>query len=303
MRRIEAITLPAALLVALMAFAYADERPTAPAVAPLVSHFYYVQDNAAFESLQRNVGAVQMLSPVWLHVQADGSLRNTAGERVRELAANAAVSLVPVIVNEEFRIDAARAAFGNAALVEELVNLAVRDKYAGLQLDFENLEPADREPYARFTETLAAALARRGLPLSVAVVSPVFGMGPASARPTSWRPTQRSSAYDYQRLGKASSFLTLMTYDQYTSPDAPGPIAGIDWMEACVRTVLEVVPAQKLMLGIPLYHRRWAGRTVSTGTWMEAQELAWKWKTGGRFDALHQEPVIRFREPQADHEV
>ncbi len=290
------------LPVALLAYA---EETAAPAPPPLVSHFYYIGDDAAFASLERNIGAVQLLSPVWFHVRADGKLRNTADARVRELAAKAGAVLHPVIVNDEFRLDTARAAFSNKGLIEELVTIAVRENYAGLQLDFENLDAADREPYTALAANLSRALSAKGKTLSVAVVSPVYGTGSASARALAWKPTQRSAAYDYEGLANAASFLTLMTYDQYTSPDAPGPIAGIEWMEACLRNVLAVVPAGKIMLGIPLYHRRWAGNAVSTGTWMEAQELAWKWKTGARLDLLHQEPVIRVRDTAGGtaHEV
>lgn len=291
------------LPVALLAYAADDTAAPAAAAVPLVSHFYYISDDAAFASLERNISAVQLLSPVWFHIQADGKLRNTADDRVRDLAAKAGAVLHPVIVNDDFRLDSARAAFNNPALIEELVNTAVRDHYAGLQLDFENLDAADRDPYAAFAGHLSRALAAKGKTLSIAVVSPVYGTGPATARALAWKPTQRSSAYDYERLAKSASFLTLMTYDQYTSPDAPGPIAGIEWMEACLRNVLDVVPAGKLMLGIPLYHRRWAGTAVTTGTWMEAQELAWKWKTGARLDLLHHEPVIRVRDAGTAHEV
>lgn len=303
MRAIPRYLLRAMLPLALLAYAADTSVVPASGATPLVSHFYYLGDNAAFASLERNIGAVQLLSPVWFHVQADGTLRSTVEDRVREMAVRAGATLHPVIVNEEFRVDAARAAYTSPKLIEALVDAAVRDNYAGLQLDFENLEPADRVPFAVFAESLSRALAVKNKTLSIAVVSPVFGIGPASARATAWKPTQRSAAYDYQRLGKAASFLTLMTYDQFTSPDAPGPIAGIEWMEACLRNLLDVVPAQKLMLGIPLYHRRWAGSAVSTGTWMEAQELAWKWKTGARLDLLHQEPVIRVRDAETAHEI
>jgi len=266
-----------------------------------VRHFYYVDDDAAWESLAKNIPAIHLLSPAWVNLQTTGEVRVNIDARVKQLAVQNNIPIMPVVMNEDFKTEAARTAFDETkqpAIIDALLKLTIAEDFEGLQIDFENLEPEDREPYARFIEKLAAALHQHRKTLSVAVVSNLFAPSPEE-----WKPTPRSAAFDYGRLGRAADFLTLMTYDQYTSPDAPGPVAGFAWMDACVRKVLESVPPSKVSLGVPLYHRHWAGKQVTTGTWMDAQQISWKAKTGSTFDALHQEPVIRFRENTTDHVI
>lgn len=272
----------------------------------LQAHFYYVDDDAAWESLSKNIGAVDLLSPVWLYLQTSGEVRVAVDARVKQLATQSGVPLIPVVMNENFKPEAARTAFDEQrqdAIIASLLKTVVAEGFAGLQLDFENLAPSDRDAYAQFTERLAAAMRAQKKSLSVAVVSPLFAEIPATAKTESWQPTPRSLAYDYERLARASDFLTLMTYDQYTSPNSPGPVAGIGWMEACVRKLLESAPAAKVFLGVPLYHRHWAAKQVTTGTWFEAQQLSWRAKAGTTLDTLHEEPVIRFRDGSTDHVI
>jgi len=299
-----AIALVSALAVHPAVGAWQNQRPLA-APAPL-AHFYYMDDTAGWESLSANVHQIGLLSPVWFHVQEGGKLRITIDPRVRQFAVQSGVALMPVIVNEEFRLEAARSVFDDTrgqALIQTVVKLTVAENFQGLQLDFEDLEPIDREPYARLAEKLGAALRKHGKQLSVAVVSPLYAAVPASAKAETWIATGRSQAFDYERLAAASDFLSVMTYDQYTSPNAPGPVAGIGWMEACVRKLLETIPPSKLTLGLPLYHRHWAAGRVTTGSWMEAQEWSWKAKAGIVTDGLHEEPVLRFRSGAIDHEI
>jgi spore germination protein YaaH len=84
-----------------------------------------------------------------------------------------------------------------------------------------------------------------------------------------------------------------MTYDEYTSPDQPGPIAGYPWVEACIRQILESVPSRKVLLGVPLYHRLWTGKKVSEGPSAHATELAGQWRSTPVFDPIQQELMAR----------
>ncbi len=295
------LTLVAALGKTTSRAGSAPRKSTAalPGSSP-VAQFYYVDDAAALQSLEKNGSRVSLLSPVWIVVDAAGGVRIASDGKVERLAAEHRFKLMPVIVNEDFRLDAARAVLRDEAkmdgLAAQLVRTAETQRWDGLQLDFENLERADRDAYSRFAEKLGAALRPRGMALSVAVPAPVYGIGPVDKRPGEWLPTPRSEGFDYERLAQAASFLTLMAYDQYVMADTPGPIAGIEWVEACVKKVLETVPASKVTLGLPFYHRRWTGNVVTTGSWVEAQAASVKANVAPRADPLHQEPVVRFWE-------
>jgi spore germination protein YaaH len=263
-----------------------------------VAHFYYVQDAAAFQSLEQNASRIDLLSPVWIYVDRGGRVRTEPEPRVEKIAAAHDIAVMPVVMNTDFDPEIAREVLRDDgrrnALADRLIEITKEKNYHGLQLDFENLAAEDRDGYAELAQRLAATLHRAGKKLSVAVAAPVFSIGAIDRIPESWQVTPRSAAFDYARLGKAADFLTLMAYDQYVAQDTPGPVAGIVWVEACIRELVRIVPGEKILLGLPFYHRHWTGSRVTTGAWVEAKAEAIRANVPAEWDVLHAESVIRW---------
>ena len=272
---------------------------TAPA-HPLEMHFYYVRDRLAYDSLRAHAQQVGHLSPVWLDVDAKGALVNNIEKDIVAWSSSRRIRLMPVVMNKGFSGDSVAAATGPARrkLTAALVQVAAANRFEGLQLDFEGLRAVDREPYAEFAEQLAAGLHARGMQFSVAVPAPLAD-DPAKG----WVASQQSASFDYARLSAAADFVTLMAYDEYTSPGQPGPVAGIAWVEACVRQLLTWSPASKIMLGVPLYHRHWAAKTVSEGPYAAATALALRGQTEIRLDPTQEEATLQFSDARGDHVV
>lgn len=60
-----------------------------------------------------------------------------------------------------------------------------------------------------------------------------------------------------------ADYIILMSYDEHSqSSKTNGPVASIGWMENAVRITLEEVPANKLLLGVPLYAYDWISEPV-----------------------------------------
>jgi peptidoglycan-N-acetylglucosamine deacetylase len=68
----------------------------------------------------------------------------------------------------------------------------------------------------------------------------------------------RDDAYDYKFFGKECDAIVLMNYDQHWLTSPAGPVAAQDWFVENLRQVLEVVPAQKLIVGIANYAYDWS---------------------------------------------
>ena len=60
-----------------------------------------------------------------------------------------------------------------------------------------------------------------------------------------------------RRSAKSVDLICLMTYDQNTRWTTPGPVAGWQWTLDNINYALQVVPKEKLSLGIPLYGYHW----------------------------------------------
>jgi spore germination protein len=151
-------------------------------------------------------------------------------------------------------------------MIANLVKLAKTGGYEGLNLDFEALEMADRDAYTAFVTELATQLHAEGLTLILSVPAKA-----ADDKSDDW-----SYPFDYPAIGKVADLLQLMTYDQ-NGPDwsDPGPVAGADWVESCLKYAVSTVPSSKLLLGLPGYGYDWdLTAHKKTGTY-PASFVAW----------------------------
>lgn len=302
--RLSVTSAPAGLAAIL--FLALGTAPEAHADAAAAAHFYYMEDTLASQSLQTNHGSMGLLSPVWFTVELNGDLRSTVDARLVKWAAERQLPLLPVIANRDFKPEAIQSALAAGAqdrLISDLVKAGSEFRFRGFELDFEEVPPSLRDAYAQFVTRLAAALHQRGMQLGIAVPAPIGpGTPPPIARPA-WITNVRAAAFDYAQIGRVVDWMTLMTYDEYTAPDQPGPVAGFAWVEACVRKTLEWVPAQKIRLGLAFYYRHWSGAKVTEGPFPVARVLAAKSGVKMSFNAAHREMTFEFREGAIRHVV
>ncbi len=131
--------------------------------------------------------------------------------------------------------------------VQAILALMRSGDYRGVNIDLENIPPADRARYTDFIKELTTALRPDGYLVTLAV--------PAKTRDDpnhGW-----SGAFDYAALGQYADQIMLMTYDQHYAYSGPGPVAGVDWMERVLQYATQVIPTEKLLLGVPTYGYCW----------------------------------------------
>jgi len=67
-----------------------------------------------------------------------------------------------------------------------------------------------------------------------------------------------SKCYDRITLSKSADYLIVMTYDEhYASSPVSGSVASHAWVKNNIEKLLEIMPSEKLIMGIPLYTRIW----------------------------------------------
>ncbi|HKE06342.1 MAG TPA: glycosyltransferase [Candidatus Acidoferrum sp.] len=123
-------------------------------------------------------------------------------------------------------------------LLSDVTQYAVLAKQAGIVVDFEEVPDKSQANFREFIGQFAPSLHAVGLKLMIAL--------PA-----------RDDAYDYEFFGKTTDAIILMNYDQHWLTSPPGPIAAQDWFTENMRQVLDVVPAQKIVMGVANYAYDW----------------------------------------------
>ncbi len=127
-------------------------------------------------------------------------------------------------------------------LITDVVDYAVESHQAGIVVDFEEIPDKSQPQFRQFINEFAPVLHGAGLKLMVAL--------PA-----------RDDAFDYAFFGRETDAIILMNYDQHWITSPPGPIAAQDWFVENLRQILQVVPAQKIVMGIANYAYDWAEAT------------------------------------------
>lgn len=148
-------------------------------------------------------------------------------------------------------------ATSRATAVTNLVNLAVNNGFAGIDIDLEAVQPAMKTQMSSFISALATALHNQSKKLIISI-PPMSGDGQPAYL----------AGYDYAAIGAAVDYFQLMTYDEVgpgwsssSSATWPGPEVGLDWMQSKLTYAVSRVPAAKVLQGLPTY-----GYDYSTGT-------------------------------------
>lgn len=154
------------------------------------------------------------------------------------------------------RLAANRASLARAAgaIAEE----GVRQRYRGLVLDFETLEPADLAAQVAVVKAIADSAHARGIP-TVAVAIPALD----------------TLAYPSRPLLGAADLVLVMLYDQHWLTSEPGPVAAPGWMRAALAMRVREAGADRVVAALPLYGYRWrTGQPTEIVSWADAQRIA-----------------------------
>jgi len=240
-----------------------------PKYDPLRSAFFVSWDPNSLASLKKHYKDIDLLMPEQLHaVTPNGAITVVDYERNQTVQASPAevisrlqqdklhqwmrslnppveLPMMGLLNNYDgtvWRVKEMAELLANPAarsrLISDATQYAVAAKQAGIVVDFEEVPDASQENFQKFIGQFAPAMHAVGLKLMIAL--------PA-----------RDDSYDYEFFGKETDAIILMNYDQHWLTSPPGPIAAQDWFVENLRQVLEVVPAQKIVVGIANYSYDW----------------------------------------------
>lgn len=141
------------------------------------------------------------------------------------------------------------------ALVSEVAPIMRSRGFSDLNLDIESFTPASdsaRAAYTQFVRTVAGAMRQAELGTLTVDIPPIA--------------LTRDYLMDPAEIGALADYIVLMTYDyHYSGSYLAGPVAPIGGggqirefdVEMAVREAVNVIPREKLVLGIPLYGYQW----------------------------------------------
>lgn len=230
-------------------------------------------------------------------VRTDGTLIPVNDTEIINTARQNNVAPLMVITNfagGTFSSELVHAVLANeniqSALISNVVRILKSKRYSGVNVDFERVFPDDRELYNQFLRKFKTRLNNEGFIFTTAL-APKY-----SAEVTGpWY-----TAHDYPAHGSIVDFTVLMTYEWGWSGGPPMPVAPLNQVKRVLDYALSVIPANKIMMGIPLYGYDWTLPYVRGGPYAvtlspkAAVGLAQKYRTAIQYDNVSQSPYYTY---------
>lgn len=205
--------------------------------------------------------------------------------------------------SETFDSDLARSVLANDAVraqtIQSLLSLIQQYGFAGVNVDFENMYPEDRQLYTNFIREIADTLRPRGY-LTTIAAAPKWADYPNLP----W-----VGAFDYAALGQIVDFMFIMTYEWGWIGGPPQPVASIVNVRRVLTYATSLIPPQKIIQGIPLYGYNWTlpdtPENLATGVnLINVYDLAYRFGAPIAYDTTAQSPVLRYTDENGvQHEV
>lgn len=198
---------------------------------------------------QEKIEGLNIISPTWIYMKnTSGDIKfNTLSSEYIKWAKSKGYTLWPTLKNDSMGIEKTSALVtdmhARENIIANVVELALRYGFDGINIDFENMKMKDKDEFSQFIREFSATLRRNNLIASVDVNVPDGS--------ETW-----SLCYDHKAISDACDYMMLMAYDQYGRTKA-GPVASLTWVENNINKVIEreKVDNKKLVLCVPFYSK------------------------------------------------
>ena len=239
-------------------------RATAAATAmstPLYVGFHVPWDQSSVASLQRHIGDLDWLAPLWVTVTGPNHQFNVLPDPDGRAVINSARHrplILPVVQNfANGQVDQAgiQGLLADPRLrkhfLDQLEPFLASNFASGAVFDFEQLDRSGQAHYLELLREARQRFAKHGWLITVAL--PV------------------DQGWDLGRFAAIADKAFIMAYDEHSNDGPPGPIASQQWWLSSVAAAVRQIPRDKAIVAIGNYAYDWHDGTGDP----EGVEEAW----------------------------
>ena len=214
--------------------------------------YYPEGDSAPIKS--DKIEGINVVSPSFISVKSDGSVYSKGDENEKKYvdwAHKNVYKVYPTVsnisisnINDNTKIF--QTFETREKVINQIVDKLVEEKVDGVYVDFERILLSDKDNYTRFIIELAAGVRKHNMKISVAVTPPDGA--------ENW-----SLCYDRFNLAKAVDYMVFLSFDTH-GVLSPVSLSSAYELENNINKFInnEGVPANKLVVSLPLYTRLWS---------------------------------------------
>ena len=208
--------------------------------------FYVAWDPQSFYSLEKNISKLNLVIPEWFFIDpVSDTIYTNIDKKALTLMKSARVEIMPILSNnykEVFRGESVHRILTNPfkkqRLISDLLKLLKQYDFAGVNIDFEELQETNDATLVAFQKELYEKLHANNFLVTQDIIP-------------------FNDDYNFKSLSKYNDYLILMAYDEYHAETKPGPISSQRWIQAALDKIAKQVPAEKIILGMAAYGYDW----------------------------------------------
>lgn len=185
------------------------------------------------------------------------------------------------------------------SLITNILNVIKSKGYQGVNIDFENVLPADRELYNQFLQRTVDRLHPESYSVSTAL----------APKTSATQVGLLYEAHDYEAHGRIADFVVLMTYEWGYRKGPPQAISPLNQIKRVMDYAVTKIPRDKIFFGFQLYARDWTlphvtGMEAETFNIQEAILRAYRYGAVIQYDTIAESPFYRYKDANGTmHEV
>lgn len=266
----------------------------------------FVFPNVSQSTLTAILPHLTYISPFSYEVRSDGTLTDLSDSNVIARVSEADVSPLMTITNiqEEggFSGEITHSIFNDEEienfLIENIINTLNSNNYYGIIVDFEYINPSDKDNYTAFLKKLTNALHPLGYIVMAALAPKISG----DQKGTLYE------AHDYGVIGQIVDRVILMTYEWGYLYGPAMAVSPINSVRQVLDYAVTVIPPEKILMGMPNYGYDWTlpfiqGSAARVVTNVGAVNLAREVGSFIQFDEMSQSPFFNYYRDNKKHVV
>ncbi|MGN6516861.1 MAG: polysaccharide deacetylase family protein [Rhizomicrobium sp.] len=228
---------------------------------PLSTAFFPNWEASAFDSLRVALPNLDWVMPTWVSLQGPQlTFKDGFNQRVYDLIRRnkKSVAILPVVQNATLGVWDGKGMAAlladpkrSEALVKQLTAYLTQRKLDGVVMDLEAMPDTANDNYGMFLRKLRTAFKPHGW--IVVLASPVA-----------------NDKWPWAAFANDVDYTMLMAYDEHTTPNAPGSIAGQSWFENIIDKRMKVLNPAKTIIALGSYAYDWNGGDVDSLAFEEA---------------------------------
>ncbi|WP_400167849.1 glycosyl hydrolase family 18 protein [Fidelibacter multiformis] len=201
------------------------------------------------ESFANNASLFTHISPMAYRIVDNGRIHWNPDREVRsvqQVAYKHSVAVYPSL-GADYKSPIVRDMIRNPEIRDRQIHRIAQQMlwfgFEGVDLDFEGIDPADRNDFTTFVRLLADTLHSYGLSLSVTLQPKL----------------QTHGGQDYQAIGEAADIVRIMCYDNHWGKPIPPHHSDYTWIRNVMRFAISDsggIPPEKVVMALPLYGHR-----------------------------------------------